>query len=138
MLKNSKLLLVVTAVLELTLGIALWIAPSRVAEILLGAGLGSPESIVVARVAGAAIVSIGLTCWLSRDGGGPRTGLVMGLLTYNVSIPVLLANAALVEGMHGVALWPAIILHSVLAIWCIASLRSKDQKGGQQSSEGRD
>ncbi len=127
MLMNTKLLLVVTAVLELTLGIALLIVPSGVAEILLGAGLGSLESVAVARVAGAAIVSIGLTCWLSRDGGGPRNGLVIGLLTYNVSIPVLFVHAAVADGMHGSALWPASVMHTVLAICCVACLRSKDQ-----------
>lgn len=137
MLKNTKLLLVVTAVLELATGIAMLIAPSFVAELLLGAGLDSPESMVVARVAGAAIVSIGLTCWLSKDGGGPRTGLVVGLLAYNVSIPVLFIHAAVAERMHGVALWPATVLHSVLAIWCIACLRSKDQNGKQIQSEAR-
>ena len=120
---NTKLLLIVTAVVELATGAALWIAPSLTAELMLGAGLGSPASVMVGRVAGAALVSIGLTCWLERDRSGSRTGLVAGLLAYNVSIPALLVDAAVVENISGIAFWPGIGLHSVLSIWCVACLR---------------
>ncbi len=123
---NIKLLLIVTAVIELATGVALLIAPSLTAELLLGAGLDSPESVMVGRVAGAALFSIGLSCWLQRDRerSGSRTGLVVGLLAYNVSVSLLLAFAAVVENMHGILLWPAIALHAVLSLWCVAYLRS--------------
>ena len=126
---NTTLLLIVTAAVELATGTALLITPSLTTELLLGAGLGSSASVMVGRVAGAALFSIGLTCWLERDRNrsGPRTGLVVGLLAYNVSIPILLTYAAVVENMSGIAFWPGIGLHSVLSIWCIACLRSSDQ-----------
>ncbi len=126
---NTKLLLIVTSVIELATGVALLITPSRTAELLLGAGLGTRESVMVGRLAGAAVFSIGLNCWLERDRdrSGPRTGLIAGLLAYNVSVPVLLAYAAVFESMSGIASWPAIGLHSVLAIWCVACLRSSHQ-----------
>lgn len=129
-LMNTTLLLIVTAVVELATGAALLMAPSLTAELMLGAGLGSPVAVMVGRVAGAALVSIGLSCWLERDcsRNGPRTGLVIGLLAYNVLIPVLLTYAAVVENVSGVAFWPGIGLHSVLSIWCVASLRSGDPK----------
>ena len=126
---NTKLLLIVTAVVELATGAALLIAPSLTAELMLGAGLDSPVSVMVGRITGSALISIGLTCWLERDRvpGGSRGGLVVGLLVYNISIPVLLTYAAAVENLSGIAFWPGIGLHSVLSIWCVASLRS----GGQ-------
>ena len=126
---NTKLLLIVTAAVELATGTALLITPSLTTELLLGAGLGSSASVMVGRVAGAALFSIGLNCWLERDRdrSGPRTGLVVGLLAYNVSIPVLLTYAAINENMSGIAFWPGIGLHSVLSIWCVACLRSSDQ-----------
>jgi hypothetical protein len=132
-LTNTKLLLIVTAVIELAIGVALLITPSVTAELLLGAGLGSPESVMVGRVAGAALFSIGLSCWLQRDRerSGPQTGLVVGLLAYNAAVSMLLAYAAVVEGMHGIALWPACGLHAIVAIWCVACLRSSDQQGGK-------
>ncbi len=129
-LMNTKLLLIVTAVVELATGAALLTAPSLTAELMLGAGLGSPVAVMMGRVAGAALVSIGLSCWLESDRAGhdSRQGLVIGLLAYNISIPALLAYAAFVENVSGIAFWPGIGLHSVLSIWCVASIRSGDPK----------
>ncbi len=128
-LMNTRLLLIVTAVVESATGAALLIAPSLTAELMLGAGLDSPASVMVGRVTGSALISIGLICWLERDRvpGGSRGGLVIGLLAYHISIPVLLTYAAVVENLSGIAFWPGIGLHSVLTIWCVTSLRSSGQ-----------
>ncbi len=133
---NTKSLLIVTAVVELGAGSALFIAPSLTAERMLGAGLGSPVAVMVGRVAGAALVSIGLICWLERDRArnGSRAGLVTGLLAYNISIPALLTYAAVIDNVSGIAFWPGIGLHSVLSVWCVASLRSRDQQVGPSNS----
>ncbi len=121
---NTKTLLGVTAVVELAAGVALLAAPSRVAELLLGAGLDSPAANLVGRIAGTALFSIGLTCALVRDrpGSGKHTGRVVGLLAYNVGVAVLLFVAAVAERLHGIALWPAVALHAALSIWCAAVL----------------
>ena len=121
---NTKSLLIVTAVIELATGVALLIVPSRVAELLLGAGLGSPAAVMVGRVAGAALFAIGLSCWRERNRSGPGTGLVCGVLAYNIAVAILLGYAAIVENLHGIALWPAVVLHVALAIWCVVCLRS--------------
>ena len=128
---NTKLLLIVTAVVELATGAALLIAPSLTAELMLGAELGSPVAVMVGRITGSALISIGLTCWLERDRahGGSRGGLIVGLLAYNVSIPALLAYAAVAENISGIAFWPGIGLHAVLAVGCVACLRFDDQSG---------
>ena len=34
---------------------------------------------------------------------------------------VVLASAGLISRMDGVALWPGVALHAVMAIWCAAS-----------------
>jgi hypothetical protein len=47
-------LLIVSALIELAAGIALLIAPGVLTRLLVGAGLDSPESVLVARIAGAA------------------------------------------------------------------------------------
>jgi hypothetical protein len=123
---NTKPLLIVTALVEVGAGIALLVTPSLTVELLLGARLFSPQSVVVGRVAGAALIALGVTCWRVRNGdrGAARTGLLPGLLIYNVAVPILLMYAAIALMMHGIALWPASVLHLVLAIWCIACLRS--------------
>jgi len=133
MFSNTKSLLVVTAVSELVVGILLLISPSLTSKLLLGAGLGSPESVLVGKVGGAALLSIGIICWLGRnhDRNGQAIGLVAGLLVYNAAIVVLLLYAGVVDKMHGVGIWPTIGLHSALLIWCAARLRL-----GSQASDG--
>ena len=124
---NIKSLLVVTALIEAGTGIALLVAPSVIVELLLGAGLSSPQSFVLGRIAGAALVSIGVACWLARkaERGEALTGLLAGMLIYNVAVPALLIYAVIAFGMHGIALWPASILHATLAFWCLLCLRSR-------------
>lgn len=125
MLSNTKSLLLVSAVIEMGAGLLLLSAPSPTAKLLLGAGLVAPESILVGRVAGAALLSIGLSCWVerSRDPSASAIGLVAGLLAYNAAVVVLFAYAALVGKMNGIGIWPAVGLHSALIIWCAARLR---------------
>ena len=112
-------LLIVTSVLEVATGVSLLSAPSLTAQLLLGASLESPAAVLLGRVAGAALLSIGLTCWLDRYRtlSGP-TGLVTGLAAYNASGAALLAYGGVADGMNGAALWPACGLHVVLLIWC--------------------
>jgi hypothetical protein len=124
MFSNTKSLLVVTAITELGAGIVLLIAPSPVVKLLFGAGLESPESVLIARLAGAALLAIGLSCWLSRNQPG---GLVAGLLVYNAAAVVLFLDAWLIDKMRGIGIWPAVAVHGALAIWCAARLRAGDR-----------
>jgi hypothetical protein len=121
---STSLLLTVSALVEGAAGVALLVLPATVAELLLGEGLGSPQAFVVARVAGAALLTLSVPCWVLRREAAPRvrSGLIGGLLIYNVAVPVLLVHAALASALHGVALWPAAVGHTGLALWCAACL----------------
>jgi hypothetical protein len=125
-ISSTKSLLIVTAALELGGGFVLLIVPSLMAKLLLGTGLTSPESLVVGRVGGAALVAIGVSCWLERnsDADAPAVGLVAGVLVYNAVVAGLLLYAAAVGRMIGVGTWPAIVLHGALLVWCAACLRT--------------
>ena len=118
-------LLTLTALAEAPLGVALIVSPSFVTGLLLGASLDSPAALVVGRVAGAALFSLGLACWLTRDDARSRAarGLVMALLLYNGATIALLAYAGAGLQLAGVLLWPAVGLHAALATWCVACLR---------------
>ncbi|MBC8011185.1 MAG: hypothetical protein H7067_13940 [Burkholderiales bacterium] len=117
-----KNLLIVTAVLEAATGLALLVLPSLTASLLLGAPLDLPGALAVARVAGAALLTLALACWLSVNTG---RALVISMLFYNIASVAVLAHAALGLGLSGPGLWPAAGLHAALAAWCLASLSGR-------------
>jgi hypothetical protein len=120
-----KRLLIVTAVIELGAGFALLCCPSATVALLVGSGLDTSAAVTLGRVAGAALCALGLACWLARDDTQSRAarGLIAAMLLYNVATVAVLAFAGIGLGLHGAALWPAVVLHAAMAIWCIACLR---------------
>ncbi len=123
-----KLLLTVTALVEAATGLALALAPSLVVSILLGTALSDPTAILIGRLAGAALITIAIACWLSRS-DTQSSVMVKAILVYNVFSIVLLVYAGLVAGISGPGLWPAVLLHLILLVWCVPFLRRRVQKG---------
>jgi hypothetical protein len=126
-----KTLLKVTAILETGIGFALATAPSKVFLVLLGSPLEAPGGPVVGRVLGASLVSLGAACWFARGDAQGQTdkGLIAALLLYNIAAASLLGYARIGLLLPGLGLWPAVILHSALAVWCVACLRTTRQLG---------
>ena len=122
-----KTLLIVTAVIEVATGLALLLTPSLPVSLLFGSSLDTSTALTVGRVAGAALLALGVACWLARHDGQSRaaTGLVAAMVLYNIAAVAILASAGVGSGLVGVGLWPAVVLHAALAVWCIACLRSK-------------
>jgi hypothetical protein len=119
-----KPLLSVTAIVELGAGLALLSLPSVTASLLLGTPLDSPAGANLARVGGAAILTLAIVCWLARRDThslGSR-GLVTAMTFYNVAVAAVLAFASFGDGLHGALLWPAVAFHLAMGAWCIASL----------------
>jgi hypothetical protein len=123
---GAQQLLMVTALAETATGAMLLVTPQLVIAFLLGASLDAPAALVVARIAGAALLSLGCACWLARNDGPNRAvaGLIAAMLLYNSVAVAVLANAGAGARLVGVLTWPAVALHAALAIWCIACLRS--------------
>jgi len=122
-----KTLLIVTAGIEAATGLALLGLLSLVVSLLLGGSLDTSAALVVARVGGAALLSIGVACWLARNDQQSRaaTGLIAALLLYNIAAVAVLVYAGIGLGLSGIGLWPAVILHAALAVWCVACLRNQ-------------
>jgi hypothetical protein len=93
------------AVAEAATGLALLIAPSLVGQLLLGEQLAG-VALPVARVAGIALIALGIACW-----PGPP---LVGMLTYSASVTLYLAYLGFAGGLIGVLLWPAVVLHAIL------------------------
>jgi hypothetical protein len=123
---TSKLL-IVSALAETATGLMLLVSPALVVGLLLGASIETPAALVVARMAGAAVLSLGCACWLARNDGPNRAvgGMVAAMLLYNSVAVAVLATAATGARLVGVLTWPAVALHAALAVWCVACLRSE-------------
>lgn len=111
-----KSALVLAALGEAATGAALLIVPSSVGRLLLGAEL-SGVAIPVARVAGIALIALGIACWP----GSQR----VGMLIYSAAVTLYLAYLGFTGGSSGVMLWPAVALHAVLTALLIRASTSK-------------
>jgi hypothetical protein len=100
-----KRVLVFAAVGEAATGAALLIVPSLVGLLLFGAEL-TGVAVTVARVAGIALIALGVACW-------PGTPLI-GILTYSVAVTLYLGYIGFSGGFSGMLLWPAVVLHMIL------------------------
>ena len=122
---KARSLFIVTALIEVGIGLALLASPALTSSILIGGPFDTPADSVVGRVAGAALLALGLACWLAKNDEQTRAakGLIVSLLLYNVAAALVLIYAGLGLRLSGVGLWPAALLHIVMAAWCVSNLR---------------
>jgi hypothetical protein len=127
----TRLLLIVTAVFEAATGLLLLIWPSEVLELLFGPATTAPLGPGGARVAGVVLLALGIACWFARDRGQSAAGrrMITTMLTYNIAVAAVLAAAGIRSAPVGIALWPAVVAHCALAVWCVASLRGRAPAG---------
>ncbi len=111
-----KWVLIFAAVGEAATGVALLIVPSLVGRLLLGEEL-TGIAIPVARVAGIALIALGVACW-----PGPSR---VGMLTYSAAVTLYLAYLGAVWRLGGVLLWPAVALHAVVALLLVWTWRDE-------------
>jgi len=95
--------------------------------ILFGTTPETPTALITGRVAGIALLSLVTACWIARNDPASvaTTGVVGGMLLYNLGVVASLLYAGTGEGLVGVGLWPAGVTHALLAVWCVACLGSK-------------
>lgn len=121
---SVKRLFVVSAVLEVGAGVAIAVAPSLAVSMLLGTVFDSQADLTVGRLTGAALLTLGVACWLARDDEDSRAahGLVAAMTIYNIGAVVVLAIAGASSGTKAPVLWGVVLLHLAMAVWCIVCL----------------
>ncbi len=122
-----KRLLQVTALIEAGAGVAILSCQSLAVAQLLGSSTETTINVMLARLLGAALCALGVACWFAhKDERSPAArGLVSAMVLYNVGTVVTLCVVGIWSGPVGPALWPAVILHIVMSVWCIAELFKK-------------
>jgi hypothetical protein len=113
--------LIFAAVAEAATGVALLLVPSVVGQLLLGETLAG-MAVPVARVTGIAPIALGVACW-----PGPPA---LGMLIYTAAAGLYLAYVGIGGSFVGVLLWPAVIVHLVLAALLAWTLRRGAQTHG--------
>jgi hypothetical protein len=99
-------LLAIAAIAEAATGLALLVFPSPVGRLLLGSEL-SGLSAALGRVAGIALIALGIACWPGRTA-------LCGMLTYIALTTAFLAYLGIRGEWVGPLLWPAVVVHAVL------------------------
>ena len=119
-----KLLLIIAAVVEMGAGLTLLLMPIVATSALLGTPLDTPTGLVAARIAGAALVALAIACWQARNGerGSPATGVVQAMLFYNFGTTMVLVYTGIRLDLRSPLLWPTIVLHLGLGVWCVSNL----------------
>ncbi len=119
-------MLAVTTLVEAGAGAFVLAFPSLFSTLLLGAPLDTSAAATLARLGGAGLVALGLSCWFARGDELARgtRGLAMAMACFHVAAVLIFMTASLVMDLHSLFLWPAALLHAVLAIWTLACLWS--------------
>ena len=110
---TTRLVLMVSGAIEATTAIALILAPELVARLLLGTEL-SGAGVAVARVAAFGLLSLAIACWPS--GTVVDTQAVRALFVYNLLAGFYLGYLRVGAGFITFLLWPACVLHVLLAL----------------------
>jgi hypothetical protein len=101
-----KKMLALAAVGEAAMGVVLLVYPPIVVRLLFGADIAG-AGIVMSRIAGIALIALGVGCW-------PRSTTLCGMLTYSALAALYLIYLGLAGEWVGSLLWPAVAIHTIL------------------------
>jgi hypothetical protein len=108
-----RAVLVLAAVGEAATGLALLIVPSLVGRLLLGEDL-TGVAIPVARVAGIALIALGVACWPGSDADNSPSRALRAMLCYGLFTTLYLAYLGIGGERVGRLLWSAVAIHAIL------------------------
>jgi hypothetical protein len=128
---KQRSLLVLASLLEYPVGLALLIVPVQTISFLFGAAPGDAGS-ATGRIAGVALLALGLGCWKARlDPGGPAlAGTLSAITFYNFGAGVVLAGLVIAGKAGGVVLLSVALLHLALGLMFAYSLFRPSRAAG--------
>ena len=122
--KKIKTFLTFTAIVEGFTGLALMCFPSRVVMLLLSSPLVGPASVIASIIAGAAIFSLAIICWLLKENRDALPLIIM-LTFYNLSVTFIFLLGVFAYGFNGAVLWLVAGFHLFQAVRGIIIFQKK-------------
>ena len=122
-LNLQRKILCFAAIVEVGTGLILMIDPAIVVKLLIGSEV-SGSATLLGRCFGIALLALGLACWPSGKNAESGSPAVRGMFVYNLLIALFLVYLFKVGHLGGILLWPAVVLHAVVALFLIWSRRT--------------
>ena len=114
-----KRLLTLAALGEALAGLILLVYPFLVIRLLFDSEI-TGAGVVMSRIAGIALIALGVACWPDRN---PRRAF-FGLLTYSLLAMLYLVYVG-INGWVGILLWPAVAVHATLSLLLVWARRKE-------------
>lgn len=108
-----KKMLVLAAAGEAAFGVVLLAYPPIVVRLLFAAEIAG-TAIVMGRVAGIALIALGVACWPSSATGSSPSRALQAMLCYSLLATLYLAYLGVGGERVGRLLWPAVAIHAIL------------------------
>ncbi len=121
--------LAAAAAAEALTGLCLLALPSVMVRLLFGAEVAG-AGIIACRVAGIALLALGVAC---GPPGAGRTALA-GMFGYNLLATIYFAWIAIDGQLVGVLLWPAVVAHASMTLLLGVSLQTRGRRPGGSAS----
>jgi uncharacterized membrane protein len=120
---TTRKLLAFTSVVEVGTGVLVIVAPAIVVRLLVGLEIAA-DGTLLARCFGIALIALALACWPGErvDSG---SSAFRAMLTYNALIALYVGYLGAFEHLSGLLLWPAVVLHALVALLLPWSLRPR-------------
>jgi hypothetical protein len=119
----NKILMFV-ALGEAGTGVILLAYPPIVVRVLFDAEIVG-AGIIMSRLAGIALIGLGVACW---------PGPLVGMLTYSAVVTLYLAFVGFAGGLTGILLWPAVVLHVILMALLLSTRASTSPPGPKRQT----
>jgi hypothetical protein len=114
-----KKLLILTAVSEALTGLILLVHPPIVIRLLFDSEIAG-AGVLMSRIAGIALIALGVACWPDRN---TLRGF-FGMLTYSLIAMLYLVYVG-ANGGVGILLWPAVAVHAGLCVLLVRAWRKE-------------
>lgn len=121
----KKIVLAGAAAAEAGAGLLLLVSPSLVVSLLFDAEI-SGISVVMSRLAGMALVGLGVACWP----GSAAFQQIYGMMTYSTLAMLYLARIGIRGVPVGPLLWAGVAIHAVLIALLVVA-RFKGEKAAR-------